>query len=209
MAVAALAYAGDWGHVGWRAMAFTVDTPPIRNRGSETILLAETGSAWMIPSFAPEISFMAIEPNFPASAAYFEELRSRLARRSGEVHLVVPVHTDIYRERAQRANRAIEWVGLSHSQAWCDLADRSLARARLHLMAQWQAGDANGPASCVIAETAEVAEWVRVENEANLGRTSARIAGFGYVFDAANCESRMASIGAGSFPYQWCRLIKP
>jgi len=199
-----------WGHAGWRARAFTADTPAIASPEHAVVFLASPDApmAWLAQFLPAQAAVIGLSTGFPESPAYQARMRQVVAERGGPHYVIFPVQTDQYAAAmAQKADMARS-LGLTGSAAGC--ARLAWLAAHLHgLKAQVDRlpGAPSGQL-CTLALQQQYRKDMAPENQALEAAAARRLQPLGLAIDAASCVTYRAAVGDQPYPYRFCTVTE-
>jgi hypothetical protein len=199
-ALFSLAGWNTWGHAGWNARDFTVETPRLNGSPRDTVLLVGSEPmAWMVPFFPGDLAFASVASNFPESPAYRARVADLIDSRGGAAYAIVPAAVDRQVARVRKIDALARRLGLGD----CDRLRWLVARVRIR--AEVAAAGAEG---CRLQVPEARLLDVAAENHKAVERARQALQVYGLSLAPAQCRVHAAAIGDASYPYQWCPLVK-
>ena len=196
---------GTWGHAAWKTPMFSADLPPLEHPETVTVMLVsgDTPYAWLVPQFPQDVVFVGLHRAFPESNLFGARLHSIPAKRGGPIFAILKAH---FASRADTIRRQNDWAqafGLEDGRRGCGFLH--WVTNHLHLRAQLNDTDAAGT-RCAFAMLPADEEDAATEDRATAAAYVKIAANDGFRLDVQSCQVYMARVGAGSLPYQWCRV---
>lgn len=206
----------SWGHVPWADPLLRAETPAIPAPASTTVLTvgeADGGPyAWLTIFFPREVAFLGVHTSFPASGAYVQRVHHVAEQRGGPIYALIAgfggsaVDPQAQAEEAPAVARLNTWaarLGLDHGRAGCFLL--RVADEKLALHAELQ----DGPSHCELSLAPPAPAEVTGRDQAFAVEYAKSLAMYGFTLDTTSCRVYTGHIGAGLYPYQWCRVTGP
>ena len=197
-----------WGHEPWKDPMFSAEIPPLEDPSATTVMVmgGDTPYAWLVTQFPQEVAFLGLRPAFPDSKAFRARMHSIPATRGGPIYAVLKAE---FPSRADTIARQNDWArsfGLEDGQRGCGILH--WATTHLHLRAQVLDADATGT-RCAFAMLPSDDEDTASADHAIAAKYAKFVAYYGFRLQPGTCRVYMARVGAGSSPYQWCRVEDP
>jgi hypothetical protein len=194
-----------WGHEAWKSPMFSADIPPIEHPATTTVIFVsgKIPYAWLAPQFPEDVTFFGLHRAFPDSKLFKARMHSIVTTRGGPVYAVLRAYFASRADTIARQNEWAEMLGLEDGRRGCDFL--GWATDHLHLRAQMRDTDATGT-RCAFAMLLDDQEDTATEDRTSVAAYAAIFGYYGFRLDPESCQVYMARIGAGSIPYQWCRV---
>lgn len=194
-----------WGHHPWKDTMFSADIPPLEHPAATTVMVVsgKVPYAWLATQFPEDVVFMGLHRAFPDSTLFKARMHSIIATRGGPAYAVLRANFSSRADTIARQNVWAQRFGLEDGRRGCAFLD--WATTHLHLRAVLQDTDATGT-HCAFAMLPSDQEDTAAEDRAEVVGYAPLFAYYGFQLDPQSCQVYMAWVGAGSTPYQWCRV---
>lgn len=194
-----------WGHQPWKDPMFSADLPPLEHPAATTVMVVsgKVPYAWLATQFPEDVAFMGLRRAFPESELFRARMHSMIATRGGPAYAVLRANFSSRADTIARQNLWAQRFGLEDGRRGCEFLD--WATTHLHLRAELQDADATGT-RCAFVMLPGDQEDTAAEDRADVAGYAGLFRHYGFQLDPKSCQVYMAWVGAGSTPYQWCRV---
>jgi Glycosyltransferase family 87 len=200
--------APTWGHKGWSLAGFEAALPEISSPSQTTALIVggDPAWAWLATLFPREISFIQLAGNFPEGPELKVRVNEMLAQRGESAFAIFQGARHHRLENVSEANDYANRIGLTGSDAGCNLLRRIVAGLRLRAVVN-ESPRASGT-RCALGLRPGDEKDLGAESRAEQARAQSILAAYGLRLDPAGCSSHRARVGQGVSIYQWCRVVR-
>lgn len=207
----------SWGHEDWSSPMVQAEVPVLAEPASTTVILVGGAGTvphgWLPALLPPEIAFVGVHNSFPESLGYIKRLRELARTRGGETYAVVDGHPSSYMDNDMVTgvtgyiagrNAIARHLGLTRGPRGCAVLRWLVQKTHTHANVQ-EAATEQG-ARCVLAARDQDVADAQSLNDASLSAAQRILDHYGFQLDPQACTVYQAHVGAGSYPYQWCKL---
>lgn len=206
--VVVLAGVRTWGHEGWGDPLHHAEAPSLPSPAQATVLLAspEKPLGWLATLFPPEVAFIGLANDFPATPAYTQKAQEMARARSGPIYVITDGEDNRRASDMAFYNDLARRTQLTASQKGCDFVRSMITRLRLRAdVVALETGDAR----CRIDVPQSRKVDVDASERARRDRATQIVVQAGFTMLPDSCSVFTAGIGSGSHRYQLCRATLP